>query len=81
LASILGHLNKNVVMTADEIKELEKEVAKARFALGQKASQLHDLIEDELPGGYQKIPEYAESTYQACKHWDELNKQLLAAKK
>lgn len=67
-------------MTPDEIKELEKEVAKARFALGQQASRLHDLIEDELPAGFEKIPEYAESTYQACKYWNELNKKLKQAK-
>ena len=68
-------------MTAEEIKNLEKEVSKARFILSQKASQLHDLIEDRLPASYNEIPGLAEATYNACKYWDELNKQLDSAKK
>ena len=68
-------------MTAEEIKTLEKEVSKARFTLSQKASELHDLIEDRLPNSYQEIPGFADATYRACKHWDELNKQLTEAKK
>jgi hypothetical protein len=68
-------------MTAEEIRTLEKEVSKARFTLSQKASELHDLIEDRLPVSYAEIPSHAEATYNACKHWDELNKQLIEAKK
>lgn len=67
-------------MTAEEIKALEKEVSKARFILSQKASQLHDLIEDRLPNAYEEIPGLADETYNACKHWDKLNKQLMEAK-
>ncbi|MBK8808446.1 MAG: hypothetical protein IPO21_18170 [Bacteroidales bacterium] len=68
-------------MTEEEIKKLEKEVSKARFELSQKASELHDLIEDRLPKSYEDIPFYAEATYKACKIWDELNKKLIEAKK
>ena len=67
-------------MTEEEIKTLEKAVSKARFVLSQKASALHDLIEDRLPVDYAEIPLYADATYQACKVWDELNQQLIEAK-
>ena len=67
-------------MEADKLKELETQVRKARFALTQKAGALHDLIEDRLPADYADIPSYAEETYEACKRWDELNKQFLAMK-
>ena len=65
----------------EDIKVLEKEVSKARFALSQKAGQLHDLVEDRLPESFEEIPVLAEETYQACKQWDLLNKQLIEAKK
>lgn len=68
-------------MTAEEIKVLEKEVSKARYALSQSASELHDLIEDRLLASFEDIPSYAEATYRACKHWYELNNQLTEAKK
>lgn len=71
---------KTKAMTAEEIKALEKEVSKARYTLSQKASELHDLIEDRLPAAYEDIPGYAQAAYDACKHWDELSKQLAAAK-
>jgi len=64
-------------MTTEEIKELDAKVRKARFVLSQKAGALHDLIEDRLPADYLEIPAYAEAAFQACKTWDELNKQLI----
>jgi len=67
-------------MSEQEIKDLEKAVAKARFILSQKASGLHDLIEDRLPADYKEIPKYADATYKACEEWDLLNQQLIAAK-
>lgn len=63
-------------MREDEIKEMEKKVSKARFNLSQKAGELHDLIEDRLPGDYTEIPQYAEAAYRACMEWDKLNKEL-----
>lgn len=68
-------------MTEEQIKALEKQVSKARFQLGQKASELHDLIEDRLPADYRKIPAYADATYLACEAWDKLNQELIKAKK
>lgn len=68
-------------MTEEEIKELGKQVSKARFQLGQKASELHDLIEDRLPVEYHEIPAYADAAYRACKVWDKLNQKLQKAVK
>jgi len=68
-------------MSEEEIRELEKRVSKAKFILSQKASELHDLIEDRLPADYAEIPAYAEATFTACKEWDVLNKELLKAKR
>lgn len=67
-------------MTTEEIQELETSVRKAKFVLSQKASELHDLIEDRLPVDYEEIPALAEAVFKACKVWDEMNKQLQAAK-
>ena len=69
------------MMTEDELNELESAVKKARFVLSQKAADLHDLIEDRLPAAYKEIPIYAEATFRACQHWDELNQRLIAVKK
>lgn len=68
-------------MREDEMKELERKVSKARFTLSQKASELHDLIEDRLPVDYTDIPLYAEATYRACMEWDKLNKELTKIKR
>ena len=68
-------------MTEEQFKELEKQVSKARFKLGQKAGELHDLIEDRLPTDYREIPEYAEAAFIACEEWDKLNQELSKAKK
>jgi hypothetical protein len=73
--------NKKCINMDDfDIKELEKAVSKARFVLSQKASALHDLIEDRLPNDYKDIMPYADATYKACNEWDLLNKQLIALK-
>lgn len=68
-------------MSDEEIKALEKEVAKRKRIATEWASQLHDLIEDRLPAAFEELPSLAQSTYEACKSWSEVNKQLKAAKK
>lgn len=68
-------------MSEQEIKELEKALGKARFALSQKAGLLHDLIEDRMPAEYKDVPAYAEAVFRAGQEWDELNQKLIAAKK
>ena len=67
-------------MNVEELQELETRVRKARFTMSQKASVLHDLIEDRLPADYTEIHAVAQATFDACKLWDDLNKQLIAAK-
>jgi len=67
-------------MKAEEIGELEILVNKLKFRAGQKASDLHDLIEDRLMTDFEDIPPFAKTTYEACKEWSIKNKELLAAK-
>jgi len=67
-------------MNAEEINELEVLVNKLKYKAGQKASDLHDLIEDRLLTDFEEIPSFAEKTYFACKEWNDKNKELLAAK-
>ena len=68
-------------MTEDELKDLDKEVKKLKRMASEWASQLHDLVEDRLPAGYQEIPGIAQSTYDACKAWADANARLAAAQK
>ena len=66
-------------MTPDELKALEKAVSKAKRIATERASELHDLVEDRLPAGYEEIPVIAQATYDACKAWAEANARLRAA--
>ena len=68
-------------MNDDELKDLDKEVKKLKRMASEWASQLHDLVEDRLPAGYQEIPGIAQSTYDACKAWADANTRLAAAQK
>jgi hypothetical protein len=63
-------------MTEEELKQLDKEVKKAKRIATEWASQLHDLVEDRLPAAYREIPEIAQSTFDACKAWEEASKRL-----
>jgi hypothetical protein len=63
-------------MTEEELKALEKEVKKLKRISSEWASQLHDLVEDRLPAGYEEIPAIAQSTYDACKAWADANKRF-----
>ena len=65
-------------MSEDEIKALEKDVRKLKRISQEWASQLHDLVEDRLPAGYEEIPGIAQSTYDACKAWADANARLMA---
>jgi hypothetical protein len=66
-------------MSEEEIKALEKEVKKLKRIASEWASQMHDLVEDRLPAAFEEIPGIAQSTYDACKAWDEASKRLAAA--
>lgn len=68
-------------MTEDELKALDKEVKKLKRISSEWASQLHDLVEDKLPAGYEQIPGIAQSTYEACEAWAVANAKLAAAQK
>ena len=64
---------------SDDIKSLEKEVKKNKRLASEQAMVLHDLIEDSLPDGYDKLMDIAQATYNACQLWDEANQKLKAA--
>ncbi|HEY0719888.1 MAG TPA: CCE_0567 family metalloprotein [Gammaproteobacteria bacterium] len=66
-------------MTDEEIKNLDKEVKRLKRIASEWASQLHDLVEDRLPGSYAELPAMVESTYAACKSWAEANHALQQA--
>ena len=68
-------------MSEEELKTLDKEVKKLKRIASEWASQLHDLVEDRLPAGYQEIPGIAQSTFDACKAWADANARLVAAQK
>ena len=68
-------------MTDDELKNLDREVKKLKRISTEWAGQLHDLVEDKLPAGYQEIPGIAQSTYDACKAWADANARLQTAQK
>jgi hypothetical protein len=68
-------------MTEDELKALDKDVKRLKRISSEWASQLHDLVEDKLPAGYEQIPGIAQSTYEACQAWAVANAKLVAAQK
>ncbi|WP_374327173.1 CCE_0567 family metalloprotein [Azonexus sp.] len=68
-------------MSDEEFAALDKEVKKLKRIASEWASQLHDLVEDRLPAGYQEIPGIAQSTYDACQAWAEANRKLAEAQK
>ncbi|QID19468.1 hypothetical protein G3580_18690 [Nitrogeniibacter mangrovi] len=65
-------------MTDEELKGLEKAVRKLKRIAAERASELHDLVEDRLPAAYDDIPLIAQSTYDACKAWADANTRLQA---
>ncbi len=60
-------------------KALTKSVRKAKRIASEKAMELHDLVEDRLPGAFEELPALAEETYQACKTWSEAEATLKQA--
>lgn len=68
-------------MTEEELKKLEKESKRAKRIASEWAAQLHDLVEDRLPSAYRDLPEIAQSTFDACKAWEEANQRFLDASK
>jgi len=66
-------------MTDEELKALDKEVKKLKRIASEWASQLHDLVEDKLPAGYQDLPAISQSTFDACQAWADATARLQAA--
>lgn len=64
---------------SDDLKALQKEVRKKKRIASEWAAQLHDLVEERLPASYAEIPGMAQSTYDACKAWEEANEKLKQA--
>lgn len=63
-------------MTDDELKALQKSVRKAKRIATEKASELHDLVEDRLPAGFEDLPGMAEECYAACQAWAKANAEF-----
>lgn len=68
-------------MSDEELKDLDKEVKKLKRISSEWAAQMHDLVEDRLPGAYQEIPALAQSTFAACQAWAEASARLTEAQK
>ena len=68
-------------MTEEELKALNKDVKRLKRISSERASELHDLVEDKLPAGYEQIPAIAQSTYDACQAWAVANAKFAAAQK
>ena len=66
-------------MSPEELKALEKDVKKRKRIASEWASQLHDLVEDRLPAAYKEIPDIAQSTFDACRAWEEACERLKTA--
>lgn len=66
-------------MTPEELKAMQKAVRKAKRIATEKAGELHDLVEDRLPGAYEEIPGIAQQTYDACKVWADAEAAFQAA--
>ncbi len=58
-------------MSDDTVKALRKASMRAKRIAGEKAMELHDLVEDRLPAAYEDLPSLAQETYAACKAWAE----------
>lgn len=65
-------------MSDEALKALEKEVKKLRRIASERASEVHDLVEDRLYSDYQNLPDLAAATVAACQAWAEAEKQLKA---
>lgn len=66
-------------MTDEELKKLQKDARKAKRIATEWASQVHDLVEDQLWSDYSRLPELAQSTVDACNTWKEAEAKLEAA--
>ena len=68
-------------MSAEDIKELEKEVKRLKRIASEWAGQMHDLVEERLPAAFEEIPALAQSTFDACRAWADANQRLTTLQK
>lgn len=61
------------------LRELDKEVKRLKRIASEWAGQLHDLVEDRLPAGFEEIPAISKSTYEACQAWAQAHARLQQA--
>lgn len=66
-------------MNDTDLKALEKAVKKAKRIASERASALHDLVEDRLPAAYEELPSTTQAAYEACQAWAEATATLEAA--
>lgn len=66
-------------MNDKELKALNKAVKKAKRIATERAGELHDLVEDRLPAGYDELPGIAQACYAACAAWAEAAEKLKQA--
>lgn len=66
-------------MTEEEFKAIKKAERKAKRIASEKAMELHDLVEDRLPAGFEDLPQLSQETYDACKAWEDASAALKAA--
>ncbi len=64
---------------SEDLKDLRKATKRTRRIAGEKAMELHDLVEDRLPEAYEELMQVAGETYEACKAWAEAEAALAAA--
>ena len=63
-------------MSEIDIKALEKAVKKAKRIASERASELHDLVEDRLPAAYEELPAVSQAAYEACEAWKKASEEL-----
>ena len=60
-----------MIMTPEELRDLQKAVKKAKRIATERVGELHDLVEE--------IPAMSQVTYDACRVWAEAAARLKAA--
>lgn len=66
-------------MSDNELKSLRKAFMRAKRIASEKAMELHDLVEDRLPGAFEELPSLADETYAACKACAEAERTFRSA--
>lgn len=66
-------------MTPEELKVIQKDARRKKRIATEFASEVHDLVEDQLFTNYSSLVELAEKTQEACIAWAEAEKKLKEA--